>query len=208
MSSDPSAAVPRAAYRHARTDALIGTALLSSLVFIWIVAVPALGPARLARHVGHLPLLYVHVLNGAAMLLSGAVALRIGLTRDWFRLHKPAGYTYLVTGTLAATVALVRSFDTEHTPGLSTGTLAAVWLLFSAMAFRAIRNRRIEQHRSWMILSYVAAWTFVFCRFWTRVMPASLQGGETDMIWLTWVAPLFVTQVLLQWKAGAKLRRG
>lgn len=76
------------------------------------------------------------------------------------------------------------------------------------MAFRAIRNRRIEQHRVWMIRSYVAAWTFVFCRFWTRVMPSELQGGETDMIWATWVMPLFLTEMLLQWKAGAKLKRG
>ncbi len=103
--------------------------------------------------------------------------------------------------------ALIRSFDTAHTPGLATGTLAVVWLAFSAMAFRAIRNRRIDQHRAWMIRSYVAAWTFVFCRFYTRVMPSALQGGETDMIWTTGVMPLFLTEVLLQWKAGARLRR-
>jgi len=27
------------------------------------------------------------------------------------------------------------------------------------------------------------------------------------MIWTTWVMPLFLTEVLLHWKAGAKLRR-
>ena len=194
-------------YRHARTDALIGIALLSSAVFIWLIAVPAVEPQRIARHLGHQPILYAHIANGAVMLLAGAVALRIGLTRDWFRWHKVAGYTYLVTGSVASMVALIRSFDTKHTPGLATGTLALVWLVFSAMAFRAIRNRRIDQHRAWMIRSYVAAWTFVFCRFWTRVMPSELQGGETDMIWTTWVMPLFLTEMLLQWKAGSKLRR-
>ena len=201
------AANPTGRYRHARTDALIGIALLSSAVFIWLIAVPAFGPPRIARHVGHLPVLYGHIVNGAVMLISGAIALRIGLTRDWFRWHKPAGYTYLATGSIASVLALIRSFDTKHTPGLSTGTLAVVWLAFSAMAFRAIRNRRIDQHRAWMIRSYVAAWTFVFCRFWTRVMPSELQGGETDMIWTTWVMPLFLTEMLLQWNAGAKLRR-
>ena len=198
---------PTGRYRHARTDALIGIALLSSAVFIWLIAVPAFGPPRIARHVGHLPVLYGHIVNGAVMLISGAIALRIGLTRDWFRWHKPAGYTYLATGSIASVLALIRSFDTKHTPGLSTGTLAVVWLAFSAMAFRAIRNGRIDQHRAWMIRSYVAAWTFVFCRFWTRVMPSELQGGETDMIWTTWVMPLFLTEMLLQWNAGAKLRR-
>ncbi len=197
----------RARYRHARVDSLVGIAAVSSLVFIWLVAVPAIGPDRLARHTEHLPMFYAHVANGAAMLLAGAIALRIGLTRDWFRWHKAAGYTYLTTGTLASVTALIRSFDVGHAPGLSTGALALVWLAFSAMAFRAIRNRRIDQHRSWMIRSYVAAWTFVFCRFWTRVMPSELQGGETDMIWVTWVMPLFLTEMLLQWNAGKRLNR-
>ena len=56
------------------------------------------------------------------MLFVGAIALRIGLTRSWFRWHKPAGYTYIAGGSVAATIALVRSFDTAHTPGLATIT--------------------------------------------------------------------------------------
>jgi len=194
-------------YRFARVDALVGTAALSSLVFIWLIAVPAFGPDKLARHSSHVPLLSGHVFGGALMLLAGAVALRIGLTKQWFRWHKVAGYTYLTAGTIASVSALVRSFDTEHTPGLATGALAVVWLAFSAMAFRAIRNKRLEQHRAWMIRSYVAAWTFVFCRFWTRAAPQSLQGDENDMIWVTWVMPLFLAEILLQWTAGAAVER-
>lgn len=194
-------------YRFARIDALVGTAAISSLVFIWLIAVPAFAPERAARHASHMPLLSGHVLGGTVMLLAGAVALRIGLTRQWFRWHKVAGYTYLTAGTVASLSALERSFDTTHTPGLSTGSLAVVWLCFSAMALRAIRNKRIEQHRAWMIRSYVAAWTFVFCRFWTRAAPGSLQGDENDMIWLTWVMPLFLTEMLLQWRAGSAVDR-
>ena len=119
---------PTGRYRHARTDALIGIALLSSAVFIWLIAVPAFGPPRIARHVGHLPVLYGHIVNGAVMLISGAIALRIGLTRDWFRWHKRADHTYLATGSIASVLALIRSFDTKHTPGLATGALAVVWL--------------------------------------------------------------------------------
>lgn len=194
-------------YRHARVDAVVSTAAISSLVFIWLIAVPAFGPAKLARHASHIPLLSGHVLGGILMLLAGAVALRIGLTKQWFRWHKVAGYTYLISGTVASVSALIRSFDTGHTPGLSTGSLAVVWLAFSAMALRAIRNKRLEQHRAWVIRSYVAAWTFVFCRFWTRAAPSSLQGDESDMIWLTWVMPLFLTEIFLQWNAGAAVER-
>ena len=191
-------------YRHARTDALIGIAAISSLAFIWLVAVPALNGARLARHIGHFPLFYGHVFGGAIMLLSGAIALRIGLTKSWFRWHKPAGYTYLASGTLASVIALARSFDTAHTPGLSTGILAAAWIAFTAMAYRAIRNRQFDQHREWMIRSYVLAWTFVFCRFYTRVVPEGMQAEENDMIWATWVAPILLAEIFLQWKRGSR----
>lgn len=201
------ASVTRGPYRHARIDAIMGLALVSSAIFIWLIAVPAIGPARIVRHQGHVLMLYGHILGGVGMLIAGAIALRIGLTRHWFRWHKPAGYTYIGSGSIGATLALIRSFDTSHTPGLATGSLAAVWIAFTAMAFRAIRNRRIDQHRAWMIRSYVAAWTFVACRFWTRAMPSALQGGDTDMIWVTWVMPLFAAEMMLQWRAGARLNR-
>ena len=191
-------------YRHARVDAWIGAAALSSLVFIWLIAVPAFGPVRLKVHADHQPMLLTHVVGGIAMLIAGAIALRIGLTKSWFRWHKTAGYTYLVTGTVASVSALIRSFDVGHSPGLPTGTLSAVWLVFSAMAFRAIRNKRLDQHRDWMIRSYVAAWTFVFCRFWSRAVPADLQPSENNMLWIAWVGPLLIAEVLIQWPRGAK----
>lgn len=107
----------RKRYRHARVDAIVGLAAVSSLVFLWLVAVPAFGPERWARHLDHPELLTAHIVGGAIMLLSGAVALRIGLTKSWFRWHKAAGYTYLASGALSSIVALIRSFDTAHTPG-------------------------------------------------------------------------------------------
>ena len=103
---------------------------------------------------------------------------------------------------LAPRIKLLR--ERGHTPGLATGTLAAFWLLFTAMAYRAVRNRVFDEHRDWMIRSYVLAWTFVFCRFWTRAAPDSLQGGVTDMIWVTWIAPILLTEMALQWNRGAR----
>ncbi|GAA4758147.1 hypothetical protein GCM10023264_27990 [Sphingomonas daechungensis] len=201
------ATASRRHYPHARTDALVGVAIVSAAIFVWLIAGPVFGPVKQKVHAGHLPMLYAHIAGGICMLFAGAIALRIGLTREWFRWHKPAGYTYIVGGSAGAIAALIRSFDTQHTPGISTGALAAVWIAFTAMAFRAIRNRRIEQHRTWMIRSYVAAWTFVACRFWSRAMPGELQANVNDMIWATWVMPLFLTEILLQWRAGSRLNR-
>jgi uncharacterized membrane protein len=194
-------------YRWARVDIVIGAAILSSVVFVILVAGPTL-TTHWARHGGHEALLLGHIGGGAGMLLFGAVGLRIGLTRQGFAWHRIVGAAYLVTGTLASTTALILSFDVPHTPGISTGTLAVVWLAFTAMAVRAIRNRRVEQHREWMIRSYVVAWTFVFCRFYSRAMPDEMQLGLGDMIWLTWVAPVLLAEILLQWRRGSPVSAG
>lgn len=190
--------------RISTSDVLLIIAVVSSLVFIWLIAVPAFGPARAARHADHLPMLWAHIIGGIVMLLTGAAALRIGITRHWFGWHKRAGYTYLAAGSVAAISALIRSFDAEHTPGLSTGTLAVVWLVFSAMAFRAIRNRQFLQHREWMIRSYVAAWTFVFCRLVERTPPEFQFEDKNGLIWLTWILPVLACEVALQWSRGAR----
>jgi hypothetical protein len=58
-----------------------------------------------------------------------------------------------------------------------------------------------------MIRSYVAAWTFVFCRFWSRAVPDTLQPAEDDMLWLAWVGPLLIAEMLLQWSRGKKAAR-
>lgn len=193
--------------RHFVADMLLALAFISSVVFIWLVAGPVLTPEVQARHAGHLALLAMHIVGGTVMLLAGAVGLRIGLTRQPFRWHKPVGYTYLVAGSLASISALIRSFDTNHTPGLSTGMLSLAWLGFTAMGWRAARNGRFDQHRDWMIRSYVLAWTFVFCRFWSRAVPAGLQGNETDMIWTAWIGPILLCEILLQWRRGSRQTR-
>ena len=138
------------------------------------------------------------------MLFLGAVALYIGATRRFFRGHKIFGYAYLVGGTVAALVALVLNFSNVHNnPSISaaTGTLAAAWIAVAGMAYRAARNRRFEVHREWMVRSYVLTWTFVFCRLVqsSSAMSQADVAGVATAIWMTWVIPLLVCELALQW---------
>ena len=43
--------------------------------------------------------------------------------------------------------------------------LAFPWLVSVLMAYRAVRLKRISQHREWMIRSYVITFAFVLFRF-------------------------------------------
>jgi hypothetical protein len=79
-------------------------------------------------------------------------------------------------------------------------TLAAAWLCFAALGWRAVRNRRFQSHSQWMVRSYVLVWSFVFCRIASRFVPM----GEDAFIWLSWVGPLLVCEMVLQWPEGAR----
>ncbi len=152
------------------------------------------------------------MIGGLAVILAGAGALYIGWTRRSFKRHKWFGYSYLTLGSVMALSALRLSVEAPHTPRslyVATGTLAVVWLVVAAMAFRAARNRRFLIHRDWMIRSYVLTWTFVGCRLATMVDFYPWLGAEstTAAIWINWIVPLVICEIALRWKDGARLER-
>ena len=189
---------------------LLGLALLTSAPIWWIHAWPVLTLQKATEHVHHYGLLYAHAAGGTAMLVAGGAALYVGWTRRFRRFHKVIGYTYLLGGAAGALAALALSVRPFHPPlslGVATGALAVVWLVFAAMAWRAAWNRRFDNHREWVIRSYVVTWTFVGCRIAQLIPPFPKLGleGITAGIWLYWIAPVLVCEIALQWSRGAPL---
>ncbi|MDB5471712.1 MAG: putative rane protein [Caulobacter sp.] len=198
---------PRADLLKRLPAAVFVFALVTAVPVWWLVATPILGgaPAPFLRHAGHAAWTYLHAATGTVMLFSGALALWIGWTRRQFRFHRWVGGAYLLTGTFAAGVALALTVTDVHRNlalASATGTLAAAWLLTATMAFRAIRNRRIEIHRDWVIRSYVLTWSFVFCRG-LGYLPLKLNDEtQNALLWMTWIIPLLLCEAALQWRAG------
>ena len=165
-----------------------------------------------AHHLHHYNYVIAHAVGGTLMLFVGALALYVGWTRQGLRFHKWIGYAYLAGGALGAGMGLYLSVLQPHSflpgVGVATGTLASAWLLVAAMAWRAALNKRFDSHREWMARSYVLTWTFVFCRIVMRlplladISPATIVA----VIWATWITPLIVCEVALQWGRGRALR--
>jgi hypothetical protein len=175
------------------------------------IAIPALGwdASAAARHGSHFLATWVHAVGGTLMLFSGAAALYIGSTKRFFRYHRYVGYTYVTGGALGAGTALAIALANPHQSVASasaTGTLALAWLFATFMAWRSARNRRFDTHRPWMIRSYVLTWTFVFCRLLGTVPAVASAGKEVEhaLLWLTWVLPMMICEVALQWHATSR----
>lgn len=192
-----------------RNGILLAAALVSSAIAWWMIAWPVATLANVAAHKGHFALTFAHMVGGTGMLFLGGLNLYLAARNDRFPLHRMVGKAYLAFGAFGATVAMIITSTPAHksagSPILTTATvslltLASAWLCFAALGWRAARNRRFTNHAHWMVRSYVLVWSFVFCRIASRVVPLD----DDAFIWLSWVGPLLVCEMVLQWGEGAR----
>jgi uncharacterized membrane protein len=169
-----------------------------------------------ARFWAHRFWLMPHIVGGMLALLLGPFQFWSGLRRRALRFHRWTGRVYVFGVVLAAGSAFHLSFfvpssDGGWVVGLSLFTLAAVWLTSAMMAIRSIRNGRVETHKEWMIRSYVLTFAFVNFRWWVDLPVIATLGTPTErltaVVWTGWTLPLFVTEVVLQWKRTGRQTR-
>lgn len=196
-----------------RNGILLAAALLSSLIAWWMIAWPVATLSNVDKHPGHFALTFAHMVGGTGMLFLGGLNLYLAARNDKFPLHRRVGQAYLSFGTFGAIVAIIITSSMAHKPAggpvltnatISLLTLASAWLCFAALGWRAVRNRRFQTHAHWMIRSYVLVWSFVFCRIASRVSNIDDLGGGEAFIWLSWVGPLIVAEMVLQWPEGTR----
>jgi hypothetical protein len=149
--------------------------------------------------------LLAHVVGGTLALFMGPLQFWSGFRRKYVQLHRWTGRLYLSGVLLGASAAFYLSFfiTLGWAIGVALFTLGAVWLTTSAMAYLAIRNRQVDVHKEWMIRSYVLTFAFVTFRLLNEfqfIADLGIEDRFTMVAWVSWVIPLFVTEVVLQWK--------
>jgi hypothetical protein len=212
MRKESNLSKPEKSLQFSFAGVLLLLGFLSSVWAWWLIAFPVVSLSNVDRHTGHFGLVFFHMLGGSLMLFLGLLNLYIGRTRKYFKYHKLVGRLYLIGGGLGAVVAIIISSSAAHKSGatiftsgsISLISLSTAWLIAAAMAYRAAKNKRYDSHREWMTRSYVLVWSFVFCRLVSRVPGVESFGGGEAFIWLSWVGPLILCEVALQWRAGLK----
>jgi predicted membrane protein DUF2306 len=84
--------------------------------------------------------------------------------------------------------------------GISLSALGVAWWTTTGMAYLAIRQGHVSQHKEWVIRSYVVTFTFVTTRALADVGVLSSLGPDpfATLVWLSWSMPLLATEVILQ----------
>ena len=149
-----------------------------------------------------------HITGGLLALVVGPFQFWKSFRTKYITIHRWLGRTYLVailTGTICSTyLAWTSGLAIHWSWAIALQGLALAWICTAAMAYISIIKRRIEQHREWMIRSYVVTFAFVIFRWLNELTAVKELGnfverGPTE-IWVSWAIPLFVTEIILQWK--------
>ena len=159
------------------------------------------------RRIGFLP----HMAGGIVAILTGIAQLWLGLTGRTAGWHRILGRIYVGGVAVGAAggfyLALTITGGFAYAAGLFT--LAVAWIVTTTMAVIAIHNRSIEQHREWMIRSYVVTFAFVTFRFfdhWLGVWKVA-PNAEIDsfMAFACWSIPLLIAEPLIQFSKVARV---
>jgi len=200
--ADPSE--PRPSLRG--TAILITVATLIAVAFFALAAAPYLlsSSYKATLYAGRrLPLL-VHIVFGTVALFSGPVQLWLGIADRRVELHRRLGLVYMGAVAISATAAYVLALNPFAGWIFGSGLmgLATAWLTTTGLAFMAIRRHLVEQHKEWMIRSYVVTFAFVFFRIGSVTLPAIYPGSglaqAQALAWACWALPLLVAELILQ----------
>jgi hypothetical protein len=196
--------------RHQRcswwTVASLSAVTIVGLIFVAVVALPYFNLATLqaSRYWPRRWWLLVHIASGIVALLTGPVQLWLGLSERRVGVHRRLGIIYIASVTVSSLTAYVLAFKT--TLGFAFGAgltgLATAWVLTTGLAVTAIRRHLFEQHKEWMIRSYVVTTAFVTFRVVFEVFKQAGVGTVPERLaataWLCWSIPLLLAEVVLQ----------
>jgi uncharacterized membrane protein len=190
-----------------------GFVLLLAVLFIFNNAVPYFNPKSPNYEPEKLqpftlPVL-IHIAGGIIAILTGAFQFIEAIRTKYVRWHRILGKIYLISILISALVSYYLSvfhaiIDRHYiTFGIGLMGLATAWLFTSGMAFWAIKRRDFEQHREWMIRSYVVTCGFITFRLIFGILQQVLGVDKIDSgniaAWGSWSVSLLFTEIIIQY---------
>ncbi|HEY6615653.1 MAG TPA: DUF2306 domain-containing protein [Vicinamibacterales bacterium] len=188
--------------------ATLGIASVIALIFVAVVALPYFGvnEAQFGTYWPRRGWLLLHIATGMVALFSGPIQIWLGLSDRNVRLHRRLGVIYMSAVVTSSVAAYYLAFHTDGGWVFGSGLvgLATAWLTTTGLAFLSIRRHLYEQHKEWMLRSYVVTFAFV----WFRVLSSALQAWEVGTVqeriglasWFCWAVPLLFAEAIIQGK--------
>jgi len=152
------------------------------------------------------PAFYIHIFSGPVVLLCGLVLLGERVRRRHGGLHRFLGriqVAMLLLFVLPSSVVMSQHAFGGWPAGLSFLVLAATTAICAVTGVVYARRRCYDQHRCWMLRSYVLICSAVVLRLLSGaaglVGVPSPEEAYVVAAWSSWLIPLAVYEIALRW---------
>ena len=149
------------------------------------------------------PVLVTHVFLGSIMLCCATLQIWPWLRRRHLRVHRWSGRVYVLTAIPVGLAGILVAQFPHGGPVQQIGNsmLGLLFLTCTISGYRAIRQRRIADHRQWMIRSFALAFSIVANRIWLVICMLVLGFSGSGLIaaigvstWMSWVVNLLIAE--------------
>jgi hypothetical protein len=150
------------------------------------------------------PTFYIHVISGMLVILVGPFQFLKSFRNKYLNWHKLGGkiYAYSIL-LLAAPTGLIMAFYAEGGvwSTVAFSIMSILWFVTTLMAVIKIKQRKIEEHKMWMMRSYALSFAAVTLRLLVPLFSLFIFDNE-DLItvstaWLSWMLNLLVAEGMI-----------
>jgi uncharacterized membrane protein len=162
------------------------------------LGIPVDAPHRAA------PIIFIlHALSGSVALISGPLQFNRRILSKKRNLHRVVGRVYVGAIWISSFGGLWSAlfFDVVLAAKIAFGVLAILWFGTTTMALQRIRERKVPEHREWMIRSFALSLFFVTFSFWvpglaSTNLPEAI--GYPLAVFLSWGLNLLVAELWIR----------
>ncbi|HFK1791484.1 TPA: DUF2306 domain-containing protein [Bacillus pacificus] len=150
-------------------------------------------------------MLFIHITTSIVALVIGPFTLSTKFRERNINRHRIAGRIYMVGILLGGVSGLYLSFYATGglVAKLGFGLLSVFWLTSAYQALHRVKNKKIKEHRNWMIRNYALTFAAVTLRIWLPlfIVLFGIEHFELSyaiIAWLAWVPNLIVAELFIR----------
>ncbi|MEW4235483.1 DUF2306 domain-containing protein [Bacillus thuringiensis] len=150
-------------------------------------------------------MLFIHITTSIVALVIGPFTLSTRFRERNINRHRIIGRIYMVGILLGGVSGLYLSFYATGglVAKLGFGLLSVFWLISAYQALNRVKNKKIKEHRNWMIRNYSLTFGAVTLRIWLPlfIVLFGIERFELSyaiIAWLAWVPNLIVAELFIR----------
>lgn len=147
---------------------------------------------------------FIHIVSGMLATIVAPLQFIPYIRKHFIKLHRLTGRTYVYSIIISSVTSFYLCATTPENfwYALGLGGFTAAWLFTAVMGAITAMRGRLDQHRLWMIRSFVVTVGFSISRLLEdMVIQIHAEVGRVERLtilsWVSWIIPLIITEWLL-----------